>query len=158
MDELYQPDSDFVALAAHGHVPLEGNELASENLEMLVAFTRDDCKSNRDFAVMALGMYGPLTKDVLKALLLAADDPDLDVRGEAIEGVARRNAGLALPLVRRELGERECGYGVFIAAGIIADQTLVDLLKTFDGKTDASWVDDTIRDAIHACSTGIAKE
>jgi len=155
MDDRYQPDSDFVWLAAQGELPLDGNGMAAQNLEMLVAFTRDDCKANRDWAVMALGMYGPQSRTVLQALLQAAEDLDVDVRGEAIEAIARRDADAALPLVSRELGAQRCGYGVFVAAGLLADKTLVELLESFDKTTDAPWVDELVGEVIRACITGV---
>ena len=154
MQEDYTPSSDFVGLAAGGDVPLDGSEEAASNLRRLIQFTRDEDKSNRDWATMALGMYGPDTADVLDALLHAANDSDCDVRAEAIEALARRRPQLALPLVERELRNPQCGFGVFEAAGIIADPSLVEGLKEFDQDTDAQWIDATVRDAIRACETG----
>jgi HEAT repeat protein len=98
---------------------------------------------------MALGMYGPDTEETREALMAAADDEDCDVRGEAIEALARRDPMLALPLVERDLARPECGYGVFEAAGLIADPSLVEALRNFDRDTDPH--NSTIRQAIRAC-------
>ncbi len=156
MDDCYSPKSGFVGLAASGDVPLAGSDAAGENLKKLIDFTRDPDKSNRDWASMALGMYGPDTLEVIDALTAAADDDDCDVRAEAIEALARRRPELALPLIERELSNPQCGYGVFEAAGIIANPRLVESLKQFDRDTDAPWIDRTIRTAIKACETGTA--
>ena len=157
-DDHYTPKSDFVALAASGDVPLAGGPIGAANLKMLLDFMQDPDKSNRDWATMALGMHGPDTQDVVQALLAAADDEDVDVRGEAIEALARRDVKLARPLVQRELANGHCGYGVFTAAGIIAAPSLVALLQTYDTDTAAPWVDSHIRNAIGACATGIPLE
>lgn len=154
MEDCYSPRSSFVGLAASGDVPLTGSKAAESNLKKLIDFTRDADKSNRDWATMALGIYGPDTPEVIDALTGAADDDDYDVRAEAIEALARRRPELTLPLVERELSKQRCGYGVFEAAGIIANPRLVGALKRFDRDTDSSWIDQTIREAIKACETG----
>ena len=104
---------------------------------------------------MALGMYGPDTEETRLALLAAAEDDDCDVRAEAIEALARRDVSLALPLVERELSGSQCGYGVFIAAGLIAVPSLIEPLKNFDFESDATWIDRNIREAIRACEEGV---
>ena len=152
MNEDYTPKSDFVALAATGDVPLSGSDLAEGNLKRLIDFTRDSDKSNRDWATMALGTYGPDIAETRVALIAAANDVDCDVRGEAIEALARRDPLLALPLVQRDLARSECGYGVFEAAGLIAHSSLVDALQAFDRDTDPH--NSTIRQAIQACLSG----
>lgn len=153
MDDHYTPKSDFVALASGGHIPLSGTNEAESNLRRLIGFTQDPDKSNRDWATMALGMYGPDTDETREAPIAAADDKDSDVRGEAIEALARRDLKLALPLVKRDLQRVPCGYGVFIAAGLVADPSLVELLNSFDFDSDAPWIDENVRDAIRACET-----
>lgn len=153
MEDGYTPKSDFVALAADGEIPLSGSSEADKNLKLLIDFTQDQDKSNRDWATMALGMYGPDNVTVRAVLVRAANDEDSDVRGEAIEALARRDVELALPLVRRDLQSERCGSGVFIAAGLVADPSLVELLKAFDFDSAAPWIDSKIRDAIRACET-----
>lgn len=48
MDD-YLPKSEFVGLAGSGGVPLAGGEFADENLKLLISFTGDPDKSNRDW-------------------------------------------------------------------------------------------------------------
>ena len=153
MEESYSPQSDFVGLAATGDVPLDGSPEADSNLHRLIEFTRHPDKSNRDWATMALGQYAPDTTVVIDALIAAADDQDCDVRAEAIEALARKGLEVALPLIARELATPRCGFGVFEAAGIVADSSLVEPLRRFDKDTDEPWIDRTIRDAIQACET-----
>lgn len=153
-DDTYTPLSDFVWLAAHDEVPLAGSAEGDANLRMLIRFTKDPDKSNRDWATMALGMYGPETEETQAALLAAANDDDSDVRAEAIEALARRDADLALPLIKRDLQRRPCGSGVFIAAGIVAEPSLVELLKPFDFDSASPWIDEDVREAIRACENG----
>ena len=154
MDELYAPKSDFIWMVVNEEASLTGSEAADQNLRLLIGFTRDEEKSNRDWATMALGMHGPQTAEVRDALLAAADDEDSDVRGEAIEALARRDVNLALPLVKRELQRVPCGCGVFRAAGIVADPSLIELLKPYDFESAAPWIDSDISDAIAACEAG----
>lgn len=158
MEDCYQPTSDFVGLAASGDVPLTGGQLADDNLKRLIQFTRDEDKSNRDWATMALGMYGPETSEVLDALTAAAADVDCDVRAEALEALARRDSQLTLPLVAKELTRDRCGLGVFEAAGIIAHPSLVKGLKRFDDDCEPHRLYDTIRTAIRACETSTPVE
>jgi HEAT repeat protein len=154
-DSNYTPKSDFVWLVANGNAPLDGGALGDANLKTLVGFMKDPDKSNRDWATMALGMYGPDTEEVQRALIAAADDEDVDVRGEAIEALARRNANTARPFVERELSNGHCGYGIFAAASMIADPSLLKLLQPYKRKTDAPWVDSHVQQAIGACKTGV---
>ena len=158
MNEPYVPKSDFIWMVVDEEVSLTGSVAADHNLQLLIGFTRDQDKSNRDWATMALGMYGPATDEVRDALLAAADDEDADVRGEAIEALARRDVKLALPLVKRELQRVPCGCGVFRAAGIVADRSLVELLKPYDFKSAAPWIDSDIREAIAACEANVPIE
>jgi len=154
-DEIYSPKSDFVWLAANGEVPLGATSEGQANLQLLIAFTTDSDKSNRDFATMALAMLDDDTPEIRAALLRAADDDDCDVRAEAIEGLATRSSEVALPLVQRELAQSRVGYGVFVAAALLADASLVELLRRFDEDTDTPWADNAVREAIGACETGI---
>jgi HEAT repeat protein len=152
-EENYTPSSDFVWMAAHDEVPLAGSAQADANLSLLIRFTKDPDKSNRDWATMALGMYGPDTDVTTAALLAAANDADADVRAEAIHALAKRDPKSAMPLIKRDLQREPCGYGVFIAAGLLADRGLVDLLRRFDFDTASPWIDRDVRAAIAACES-----
>lgn len=150
-DEPYLPKSDFIWMAANDEIPLTGSEEAEENLRLLIAFMRDPDVSNRDWATMTLAMQGPDTPEVREALLASAEDVDVIVRAEALEGLALRDKELALPLVERELQRDECGYATFQAARLIADPSLLAGLRGWNERGGASWIDDEIREAIAAC-------
>ena len=151
MDEDYVPKSDFVWMAANGEAPLTGSDAAELNLQLLIAFTRDADVSNRDWATMTLAMQEIDTPQVRGALLAAAEDPDVVVRGEALQGLAQRDRELALPLVERELQLNDWAYATFEAAETIGHPSLLPGLHRWSGRTGASWIDDTIEDAIRAC-------
>lgn len=82
---------------------------------------------------------------------MAAEDMDVVVRAEALQGLAQRDRELALPLVERELLRDEWGYATFQAAEIIGHPSLLPGLRKWRGGTGASWIDATIEDAISAC-------
>ena len=126
---------------------------AEENIELLIALTRDADPSNRNWAAMTLVKLGVGTAAVRTALRRAADDSDCSVRGEAILGVARLDPVIALSLVQRELRREKCGYGVFHAARLLANPSLVEGLEAWEERTGACWVNDEVRAAIRACKT-----
>lgn len=157
LHECYTPKSDFVALAASGDLPLVGSDEADRNLRLLIAFTSDSDVSNRDWATMTLAMQDIDTLEVRAALRAAAEDSDVDVRAEALEGLAQRDKDLALPLVHRELAREECGYGAFKAALSLAHPSLLEGLRGWAGKSGTPWIDDEIKDAIAACEAAQAR-
>lgn len=141
MYEPYLPESDFIVMVANGDAPLVGSPMAAENLKLLIAYTTDAVVSNRDWATMVLAGHAPDTPDVRAALLAATEDVDPCVRGEALQGLAERDMGCALPLVRRELGRDECSYATFQAAEVVADPSLLEGLHAWVGRGGASWID-----------------
>lgn len=151
MDEPYLPKSDFIWMAANNEIPLTGSEAADHNLRLLIAFTRDPDVANRDWATMTIAMQEIDTPEVRVALLVAAEDTDVVVRAEALQGLAQRDKELTLPLVEQELLRDEYGYATFQAAEIIGHPSLLPGLCRWRGRTGASWIDDTIEVAIRAC-------
>ena len=151
MNEPYLPDADFIVMVANGDIPLFGSLMADHNLKLLIAFTRDEVVSNRDWATMVLAGHGPDTAEVKAALLSATHDPDPCVRGEALQGLSERDRECALPLMRRELMREECAYATFQAAASVADPSLLEGLRAWTGRGGVTWINDTIEDAIVAC-------
>ena len=151
MNEPYLPKSDFIWMAANDEVPLTGSDAADENLRLLIAFTRDDDVSNRDWATMTLAMQEIDTPDVREALLAATEDDDAAVRAEALLGLTERDKSLALPFVERELEREQCAYGTFQAARLLAHPSLLEGLRNWADLGGASWIDAEINDAITAC-------
>lgn len=151
VEDGYWPTSTFLRMVANDAVQLTGSEAAEHNLRRLIGFTRDLDVSNRDWATMLLAQQEIDTADVRQALLAATEDADVDVRAEALQGLAERDKQLALPLVERELAKEECGYGAFEAARLIAHPVLIGSLRNWEGRFPDSGWDDLVRRAVTAC-------
>ena len=95
MEDRYTPRSEFLNAVAADEVPLGGSEMGAANFQKLIAMTRDDDVSNRDWATMLLSQQEVDTPEVRDALLRAANDEVADVRAEAIEGLAQRDQDLS---------------------------------------------------------------
>ncbi|WP_426263774.1 lyase [Sphingomonas sp. PWP1-2] len=118
--------------------------------------TRDEDRSNRDWATMLLSQEDANTPSVREALLSAAVDDDDAVRAEALLGIARRDVRLALPFVLEALSGDHASMAVFEAAAIIADPALVESLRPWTEPSDNEWLDNLARDALAACERGQA--
>ena len=151
-EELYNPASDFLQMVIADEITFEG-EFGEQNLARLIALTTDNEKSNRDWATMLLAQMELQRPDVISALLAAAEDADIDVRSEAILGIALLNRELALPLVQRELGQDRVQAQIFEAAEKLADPSLVDDLEDFQNPSDSNFVDATAGRALIACKS-----
>jgi HEAT repeat protein len=151
MEEGYTPTADFLVMVANEEIPLTGSHLADHNLQTLIAYTRDADVSNRDRATMLLAQQAIDTSEIRDALVEATTDDDSCVRGEAIQGLAERDTGVALPILQRELEQDDCAYATFQAARIVADPSLLISLRRWIGKGGKTWIDDEITDAIAAC-------
>jgi len=158
MTEPYLPQANFIWMAAEGNVPLKGSTEGEANLALLIAFTRDADVSNRDWATMTLAMQDIDTPDVRAALIAATNDEDCCVRGEALEGLADRDKGLALSFLCCELMREECAYPTFKAAQTVAHRALLAGLRKWEGRGGASWIDSAIVEAIAACEAAPATD
>lgn len=135
-------------------VSLSGSAFADANMRQLIAMTRDDDLSNRDWATMLLAMEEADTPEIRAALVLAAHDENDVVRAEALVGIAQRDRTLALPLAVEALSSEQMTMAVFEAAALIADPALVDLLRPWTEPSDDEWLDKLARDALAACEIG----
>ncbi len=167
MGDRYEPESDFLGAILSGNVPLPDDEpeegatsalhaeLSEANLQKLICFTRDEVLSNRDWATFLLAQREIDTPLVRHALLRASGDVEDNVRHEALWGLARRDPGLALPLVREALEGSAVSVPLMEAAALCADRSLVLGLREWAG---ASGLSDAImsylRDALAACESG----
>lgn len=154
MAERYEPASDFLKAVIAEEAPLSGSDLADANMQRLIALTRDDDLSNRDWATMLLASAEADTPEIRKALLSAANDTNDIVRAEALVGIAQRDRALALPLTLLALSGEQVSMPVFEAAALIADPTLADALRPWTEPSDDEWLDDLARKALAACETG----
>lgn len=151
MTESYFPPSDFLQAIIAEEVPLTGNGLADSNLQLLIAMTSDDDVANRDWATMLLSQTDLDTPQIREALLRSACDPNEDVRGEAILGLAQRDKMLAIPLVQAALSKDSAQMTIFEAAEIIASPVLVEYLLPFATPSGRDMIDDWVLRAISAC-------
>lgn len=96
----------------------------------LVRLMSDVAVEVRDWGTFALGTLHETidSAEVRAALFSRVDDVDEDVRGEALVGLARRNDGRAVELVRRELCRNENPL-VVEAAGMVSDRSLLPELE-----------------------------
>jgi len=151
MTERYEPTSDFLRAVAAEEVPLSGSAFADANMRQLIAMTRDNDVSNRDWATMLLASEEADTPEIREALLSAANDENDVVRAEALVGIAQRDRGLALPLVLKALSGEWAGMPLFEAAALVADPALVDVLRPWTEPSDDEWLDQLAREALAAC-------
>lgn len=154
MSERYEPPSDFLKAVAAEDVPLAGSALAEANLRRLIAMTRDPDPVNRDWATFLLAQEEVDTPEVREALLRAAEDEHVYVRGEAILGLATLDAALALPLLRRELGRESVSVMVLEAAALAAHPSLAEGLRAFAEPSGDDRLDALALEALRACESG----
>jgi hypothetical protein len=147
----YQPNSLFLLDILAGVVPLSGGEFGEANLARLIALTRDEDLSNRDWATFLLAQQERNTPDVREALLAAAADENEDVRAEAIWGLAHIARDLALPLVSKALAEDYATVPIFEAAELLAHPSLVDALRPFANSTGDTGLNRLVNEALSAC-------
>ena len=92
------------------------------------------------------GIDGP---DVREALFSRLGDENVDVRDEALVGLARRHDRRMVPVVTSRLGQEEVGRLAIEAASYIADERLIGSLRAL-----RSWWDvdrELLDDALAAC-------
>lgn len=147
----YKPKSDFLNAIISEYVPLSGSPMADENMQRLIAMTRDDDVSNRDWATLLLSQEEADTPEIRAALLNAINDTDPIVRAEALLGIAQRDTQLALPLALVELSGDQVSMAVLEAAEIIADPALVESLRPWTEPSDNEWLDELAWKALRAC-------
>ena len=151
MSERYEPPSDFLMLAINEDVAFTGGEHADANLRRLIQMTRDRHPANRDWATLLLAQQDLDTPEIRQTLLLAAEDENDHVRGEAILGLAQRDQALALPLLQRELLRETVALQMFEAAAIVAHAVLAPLLEAFTEPSGDQFLDEVALAAFEAC-------
>jgi len=147
----YKPKSDFLNAVISEEVPLSGSPMADENMQTLIAMTRDDDVSNRDWATLLLSQEEADTPEIRAALLNAINDTDPIVRSEALLGIAQRDTQLALPFALVALSGDQVSMAVLEAAEIIADPALLESLRPWTEPSDNEWLDELAWKALRAC-------
>ena len=149
-EEDYGPSSAFLTWVINEDAPLTGSVYARANLRKVIELLADKDTSNRDWAAFVIANLKLDTPDIRDALTICANDPDENVRAEAIRGLARIDRAVALPYIQRALAAPSVSMDIFEAAAIAADASLVEQLSKFASKSD----DKIIADALEACRTG----
>lgn len=154
MNDHYEPASDFLKAVISDDVPLSGSAFGVANFRRLIAMTADADRSNRDWATLLLSQQDSDTVDVRRALLRAAQDEDENVRAEAILGLAQRDRAIALPLITSALAGDYASMPLFEAATIVADPSLLDMLRPWIEPSGDPFLDGLAQDAFDACAKG----
>jgi len=160
-DEGYYPADFFLRMMVQGDVQVGVKGFPRKNLERLIELTSDADIANRDWAIFLLSQSDVNTKEVRKTLLRAATDESIDVRVEALVGLAMRDRIAALPLVRRELLGHWFSKPLFEAAAYIGDPRLCEAIKSSLNSIDASENDPVYQsglEALDACQKGVPME
>jgi HEAT repeat protein len=123
-------------------------------VDALIALSSDEDSDVRDWATFGLGQLLDVDSDAIRtALWNRVDDPDGDVAGEALVGLAARGDRLVVYRIAERLEDPDVRYLVVEAAAKIADQALLPALRAL---RQAGWGDDDQRGdrlnaAIRAC-------
>ncbi|WHU01612.1 MULTISPECIES: HEAT repeat domain-containing protein [unclassified Sphingomonas] len=145
--ERYEPSSALLKA-----ILAEEQALADDaNLEQVIALTRDDDASNRDWATMLLAQEEIDTPAVREALFRAASDEEDVIRGEAMLGLAIRDPEIALPLVQEALGGESVCAPMLEAALLCAHPSLIGDLRIWAEPSDMPLLDDLAGEALAAC-------
>ncbi len=150
----YEPPSDFLRAVIAEEVPFSPGQFGDQNLARLIEFTRDCDDANRDWAVMLLSQLELNRPDVRSALLAASDDPNPEVRSEAILGLVALDRAKALALTKREFAGPTVLLPVFEAAELLAHPSLVEDLQCFQEPSGCQYMDDVAKRALDACTAG----
>lgn len=124
-------------------------------LSTLIALARDEDADVRDWATFGLGSQLDVdTSAVREALADRLDDPEGDIAGEALVGLARRRDPRALPRILAWLDGEPGNLIVEAAEELAAPECLPALLRLKERGWQAEVPSDVakLHDAIAACS------
>lgn len=153
MSDAYLPQSPVLAAIVRRVVADSPGTLTADEAVVAAGFVNDAHLSNRDWAVFLLAASADRSPAVLAALVAAMDDPNEDVRAEAMCGVAERAPDRALGPVTSALATGRASLPLFEAAARIADAALVPFLAGYvDDAPTTDPVAIAARDALVICS------
>ena len=121
--------------------------------EILCRLSADADRDVRNWATFGLGVMSDVDGDAVREALRARlADPDDEVRGEALVGLARRGDRATLPALLAELQREVVGILAIDAAAELGAPELVEALE----EVATWWPEEArrIREAIEACSRG----
>lgn len=146
------PSADLRYAAVHGLMPHETPPV----IDALVKLSGDTDRDVRNWATFTLASQFASDSPTLRAALRERiDDPDPEIRGEALVGLARRrDSGVAAPILRELRGEFHGDWAVE-AAGLLGDPQFLPALRSLAavlrGK-DAVYFAGAVDSAIAACA------
>ena len=154
--ESFRPRSQLLNDVIEGRLAVEGSFSAPENLREVIALMQDADASNRDWATFIVAHTAIDTAEIRVALRQAIHDCDLDVRDEAILGLARREPAAALNLLSPLLKEG-LGHALLEAAAIVAHPSLLpplEVLQSWSGGREGT--QERLETAVQACRSGVS--
>jgi HEAT repeat protein len=145
------PSADLRDAAVHGLMPHETPIV----IDALVKLSRDADRDVRDWATFTLASQFDSDSSTLRvALRERVEDPDPEIRGEALVGLARRRDSGVITAILRELRGEFHGDWAVQAAGLLGDPQFLPALRSLRavlrGK-DAVYFEGTLESAIAAC-------
>ncbi len=153
MSERYLPSSEFLNYVVADEITFDDTIVGQANLAQLLGLVTDDDRVNRDWAAFLIAGLPFDSPDIRAALMIAANDADIDTRDEAIVGLARRDQNAALELLRPLLNE-EVGEVLLEAATILGDRSLVPALKAMEEWEGSDYIREQLHSAVAACEAG----
>jgi HEAT repeat protein len=157
-NDSYEPPSKFLRGMIGRHETLGSHEEDRSTLAQLIEMTRDNDPANRDWATMLLWQQQIDTPEVRRALMVASEDNDENVRAEAIRGLAELDRTLALPLLRKALTSDWVSAPILEAAAIVADPSLIGDLRAFTASSGNDHLDHLAQEALTACEATVPRK
>ena len=151
MSENYLPASAFLREILAHRITLSDDEAGRADLLRVIAMTRDEDVSNRDWAVFLLALTEIDTAEVRETLIHAAADAEGIVAAEAVCGLAQRDPALALPFVQEALRAERVWMPMLEAAELCAHPSLIEDLRGFTDPSDEPFLDSLAAQALAAC-------
>ena len=145
------PSADIRYAAVHGLMPHDVPGV----VDALAKLSRDRDRDVRNWATFTLGsQFESQSPALCAALQERLTDPDPEIRGEALVGLARRGDVSIAPIVLHELEGEFHGDWAVEAAGLLADPRFVPalgaLLVRLEGE-DVVYFRGSVESAIAAC-------
>ncbi|WP_164156789.1 lyase, partial [Sandarakinorhabdus rubra] len=123
----------------------------------LIDFLGDPKPANRDWATFLLAQSPEDCPALRDALLAAAADSNLLVRGEALLGLARRDRVSALPHVQAALALDRVSVALLEAAALCAHPSLIPDLEYWSRPSANRMADMAATEALLACRLASAR-
>ncbi len=152
------PSAEFRYAAVHGLMPHDTPVV----VEALAKLSRDPDRGVRDWATFTLGSQFESDSEALRAALRdRLNDPDPEIRGEAVLGLARRRDARISVAIQRELEGEFHGDWAAEAAGLLGDPRFLPALRALERRLDARdavYFRASVQSAIAACERRRADE